>query len=115
MRMLNQGGVSEAAEPFDDGLGESFEGESFVMPLEASRRCMRNPQGKILVSSTISHDSRSADVDRIGALNRLWDRFAGALSSKVLKSWRGAQVAKRCPSVYPLGTTGGSDFTRWRR
>lgn len=105
--MLSQGGVSEAVELFDDGLGETFEGESFVMPWEVLRSCIGKPQGKVLTSSTISHGSRTVDVDRIGVFNRLWDKFACAFSSKVVKSGRRAQVAKRCASVHPLGTGAG--------
>lgn len=82
--MLSQGGVSEAVELFDDGLGETFEGESFVMPWEVRRSCIGKPQGKVLISSTISHGSRTVDVDRIGVFNRLWNKFACAFSSKVI-------------------------------
>ncbi len=86
--MPNQGGVYDAVEMFDDGLVELLEGESFVMPWEVLRSCIGKPRGKLLTSSTISHGSRTVDVDRIGVFNRLWDQFACAFSSKVISANR---------------------------
>ncbi len=90
--------------PPNENGGESFEGESFIMPWEHPgdfrTRCIRDSKPPVVFNG-----SRLMTDGPIQLPKRLLAKLLRAMSRVALATWWRAHPAKKCASVHPLGTT----------
>jgi hypothetical protein len=90
--------------PLNENWGESFQGESLMMPWEHPGH-FRKSYINHSKPQVVFHGSRLASGGPIQMPKRPLARLLRATSRVALAAWRKAHPAKKCASVHPLGTT----------